>query len=183
MALYNCATGNSNVALGRDAGDEITSGNHNTFLGYNAGKGVINGDNNICIGSQSDTTDSAGSDQIILGNSGNDDLRCNDQSIGALSDARDKTDVVNLPVGLSFIDSIRPVKFKWASRDGNGNDGKIRAGFLAQELQTASADATYLNLVMDDNPNKLVAKYGNLIPVMVQAIKELSAKVTALEAK
>ena len=82
---------------------------------------------------------------------------------------------------MSFIDSIRPVKFKWASRDGNGHDGKIRAGFLAQELQTASADATYLNLVMDDNPGKLVAKYGNLIPVMVQAIKELSVKVKALE--
>ena len=87
-----------------------------------------------------------------------------------------------MPVGLSFINSIRPVKFKWASRDGNGNDGKIRAGFLAQELQTASSDATYLNLVQDDNPEKLSAKYGNLIPVLVQAVKELSAKVTALEA-
>ena len=122
------------------------------------------------------------SDQIILGNAGNNDLRCNDQSISALSDARDKTDVVDLPVGLSFIDSIRPVKFKWASRDGNGNDGSVRAGFLAQELQTASADATYLNLVQDDNPNKLSAKYSNLIPALVKAIQELSTKVTALEA-
>ena len=35
---------------------------------------------------------------------------------------------------------------------------------------------------MDDNPEKLEARQGHLIPVLVKAIKELSAKVTALEA-
>jgi hypothetical protein len=34
---------------------------------------------------------------------------------------------------------------------------------------------------MDENPDKLEAKQGHLIPVLVQAIKELSAKVKALE--
>jgi len=143
---------------------------------------LVSGSNNIILGASAQASASNQSNQIILGNSSNDDLRCNDTSISGLSDSRDKTDIVDLPIGLSFVNSIRPVKFKWASRDGNGNDGKIRAGFLAQELQTASADATYLNLVQDDNPDKLCAKYANLLPVMVQAIKELSAKVTALEA-
>ena len=32
------------------------------------------------------------------------------------------------------------------------------------------------------NPEKLEAKQGNLIPVLVKAIQELSTKVTALEA-
>ena len=41
----------------------------------------------------------------------------------------------------------------------------------------------YLDLIHDDNPYKLEAKQGNLIPVMVQAIKELSAKVKELESK
>ena len=36
---------------------------------------------------------------------------------------------------------------------------------------------------MDDDPEKLEAKQGNLIPVMVQAIKELSAENTALKAR
>jgi len=40
-----------------------------------------------------------------------------------------------------------------------------------------------LDLVLDDNPNKLEANYGNLIPVLVKAIQELSAKVTALESE
>ena len=40
----------------------------------------------------------------------------------------------------------------------------------------------YLDLVMDDNPEKLEAKQGKLIPVLVKAIQELSLKVKALEA-
>ena len=35
---------------------------------------------------------------------------------------------------------------------------------------------------MDENPDKLEAKYGNLIPALVKAIQELSAKVAVLEA-
>ena len=35
---------------------------------------------------------------------------------------------------------------------------------------------------MDDNPDRLEALQGNLIPLLVKAIQELSAKVTALEA-
>jgi hypothetical protein len=36
--------------------------------------------------------------------------------------------------------------------------------------------------VLAENPDKLEASYGQLVPVLVNAIKELSAKVTALEA-
>ena len=36
---------------------------------------------------------------------------------------------------------------------------------------------------MDDNPDKLEAKQGNLIPVLVKAIQELSTKNTALETR
>ena len=62
-------------------------------------------------------------------------------------------------------------------------DGTIRAGFIAQELQEAQSGSEYLDLVMDGNPDKLEAKQGKLIPVMVQAIKELSEKNDALAAE
>ena len=78
---------------------------------------------------------------------------------------------------------MRPVKFKWATRNGNIKDGKIRAGFIAQELQSAQTDCDYLDLVMDSNPERLEAKQEHLIPVLVQAVKELSAKNEALEAR
>ena len=37
--------------------------------------------------------------------------------------------------------------------------------------------------VYENNPEKLEAKYGNLIPVLVKAVQELSAKVKELESK
>ena len=111
------------------------------------------------------------------------DLRCNQTSISSLSDKRDKTDIIDIPVGLEFINSIRPVKFKWQRREPDATDGKVRAGFIAQELEEAQKNCDYLDLIMDNNPDKLEAKQGNLLPVMVKAIQELSAKVTALEGK
>ena len=121
------------------------------------------------------------SNEFVLGNGNTSNLRCNDTSISSLSDRRDKTDIVDLPTGLNFLNTLRPVKFKWQTRDGNIKDGKIRAGFIAQELQEAQKDFDFLDLVMDNNPDKLEAKQEHLIPVLVQAIKELSAEVEKLK--
>jgi len=38
-------------------------------------------------------------------------------------------------------------------------------------------------LVYESNPEKLEASYGKLVPILVKAIQELTAKVEALEAK
>ena len=40
-----------------------------------------------------------------------------------------------------------------------------------------------LDLVYDVNPEKLEVKQGNLIPILVKAVKDLSAANTALEAR
>ena len=139
--------------------------------------------NNICIGFDVDPTSATVSNTITLGNNSISTLRCNQTSISSLSDKRDKTDIDDLPIGLDFINSVRPVKFKWQRREPDINDGLMRAGFIAQELEEAQKDSEYLNLINDDNPDKLEAQQGNLIPVMVQAIKELSAENTALKAR
>ena len=74
-----------------------------------------------------------------------------------------RLEVEDLPLGLDFIDTLRPVKFKWDTRDGNGKDGSYEAGFIAQDLQSAqsTSDAEYLNMVMDSNPDRLDIAYGN----------------------
>ena len=87
-----------------------------------------------------------------------------------------------MPAGLDFINKLHPVKFKWQRRTPDTNDGKIRAGFIAQELQEIQKNDKYLNLVLEDNPDKLEATPGNLIPVLVKAIQQLALKVKALEA-
>ena len=182
-ALLANTSGSQNTAVGTFAGNSITTGDNNSSFGKDAGEIITTGSNNISIGYNANPSGATESNEITLGNTSNDDLRCNDTSISGLSDSRDKVDVVDLPAGLSFLNTLRPVKFKWQTRDGNIKDGRIRAGFLAQELQTAQKDNEFLNLVSNKNPDRLEAKYGNLIPVLVQAVKELSAKVTALEAK
>ena len=120
-----------------------------------------------------------------MGNSNTDNLRCNDTSIASLSDQRDKTEIVDLPIGLDFINAVRPVKFKWATRDGNIKDGRTDAGFIAQELQAVenSKSVDYLRLVLSENSEKLEAAPNKLFPVLVKAIQELSAKNEALEAR
>ena len=176
------------VAFGADSGTvalALATGEVNTYVGLNAGANMTTGGYNICLGYAANASSNTSTGQCTLGDSNIGNLRCNVQSINSLSDRRDKTDIVDLPIGIDFIDKVRPVKFKWQTRDGNIKDGTYRAGFIAQELQTveSSTSVDYLNLVLDDNPDKLEASEGNLIPVLVKAVQELSAKVKELESK
>jgi hypothetical protein len=86
-------------------------------------------------------------------------------------------------VGLDFVNELKPVQFEWNMRDG-GKVGQLDAGFIAQDL-VAAEDATgladYLQLTMRENPEKLEATQGRLIPILVKAIQELSAEVKALK--
>ena len=199
-ALLNQAvtTGDAdNVGVGVSAGQGITTGTKNTVLGANAGTTAsMTGDNNTIIGDTAQASANTISNEFTLGNSSIATLRCQQTSITSLSDQRDKTSIEDLPYGLDFVDSLQPKKFVWDNRaetrteeDENGNQveveyfsankGKKDVGFIAQDLQTVDDD--WLNLVYDANPEKLEATYGKLIPVLVKAIKELKARVEALE--
>ena len=61
----------------------------------------------------------------------------------------------------------------------------VRAGFIAQELQESmpNGENNILDLVSEQNPERLEIKQSNLIPMMVKAIQELQAKVSELENK
>tara|TARA_R100001079_G_scaffold96264_1_gene59514 strand:- start:341 stop:1024 length:684 start_codon:yes stop_codon:yes gene_type:complete len=176
-------TGYGNTFVGGEAGKSVTTGTHNTYIGKASGGGATTGNYNICLGREAAPSSTTAGNECTLGDSNINSLRCNDTSISSLSDRRDKTDIVDLPIGLNFLNTLRPVKFKWATRDGNVKDGKIRAGFIAQELQSAQTGSEYLDLVMDNNPDKLEAKQEHLIPVLVKAVQELSAKNEALAAE
>ena len=183
QALEDNTTSNNQTAVGYRALANATSGS-NTAVGKDAGDVTTTGSNNLTLGAGADPSSATANNQVTLGNSSISNLRCNDQSISSLSDERDKTEIIDLPIGLDFINALKPRKFKWATRDGNIKDGKYRAGFIAQELQAleASTSVDYLDLVLDDNPDKLEATEGHLFPVLIKAIQELSVKVTALEA-
>ena len=184
MAGYYNSTGANNTAIGYRSNLLLTTGSDNTSLGYQAGDVITTGDNNITIGKDADPSAADADNEITLGNSSNDTIRCNTQTISSLSDARDKTDINQLELGLDFVDSLKPVKFKWQTRDGNSKDGSYEAGFIAQDFQKVQKDndADYLGLVHDNNPEKLEASYGKLVPVLVKAIQELKKEIEELKA-
>ena len=187
-ALCFVTNGTCNVAVGADAGCSLSSGSCNTLLGANTAVtvGLNIGSNNTVIGFNAAPAAIGSSNTITLGNASITTIRAAQQTITSLSDARDKTDVTALPVGLDFVNSLNPVKFTWQMREPNEvKDGTSEAGFIAQDLQSAQEDAgaDYLGLVYDENPERLEASAGKLIPILVKAIQELSAKVEALEAK
>lgn len=183
-------TGQSNTFIGHNAGTTVTTGNSNVFIGSDTGSGVSNitGQGNILIGAGGGVNPSSASAQfeITLGNTFTTALRCAQTSITSLSDARDKKDVTDLRAGLDFVKGLRPVEFVWDERDPEGKHNVSDFGFIAQDLKAAQEDvemADVLKLVYESNPEKLEASYGKLIPILVKAVQELTAKVEALENK
>ena len=123
-----------------------------------------------------------------------DDIRATNGSI-VTSDQRDKTAVTNIDLGLSFIDSLRPVTYKWDDRSGYTGT-RTHMGFIAQEVATALGNkatgrALWTNdeagTDVDDMGNEVQTverqglRYTELLAPLVKAVQELSARVTALE--
>jgi hypothetical protein len=179
-SLTSNTTGFNNTSTGLSALSANTTGSENTAVGTNALGTNTTGSNNTGIGYEAKASSATVSNTITLGNSSITTLRCQVQTITSLSDARDKTNVVDIPAGLSFVQALRPVSFEWNMRDG-AKVGVPEFGFIAQELQAVQAETGIIvpNLVYDDNPDKLEASTGILIPVLVKAIQELNAKVEA----
>lgn len=186
-------TGNKNVYLGSRAGMQFSSGNDNIFIGAGAGSNFsppytwqTTGNNNILIGTDSKPSTSSASNAITLGNSSHTVIRAAVTTITSLSDERDKDEIKDLSAGLDFINEIKPVSFVWKDRDEDGKQGVKDSGFTAQNLKEVQEKynlSEELKLVYDENPEKLEASYGRLIPILVKAIQELSDKFKELEAK
>jgi len=184
-------TGGYNTLMGYNVGTSIGAGSSNTLIGSGAGGSIATGNNNTCLGYNASVSASGVNNEITLGNNAITDLRCADTTIASLSDSRDKTDIIDLPWGLDFIDSLRPVQFTWDRRVLTPDDenwpmnGKKRAGFIAQDLQSAMTDNAneVLDLVYTSNPERLEVKQGKLVPILTQAIKELKAELDTLKAE
>jgi hypothetical protein len=174
------AGGNTLVGYGVNLAQELT-GTDNTIVGKSAG-GLGSGSNNLILGNGASASTSSVSNQITLGNSSITALRCQVTTISALSDMRDKTNVQDSTYGLELVNQLRPVTFDWNMRDG-AKVGVPDLGFIAQELAAVedNYDPERLALTLRDNPDKLEATPGRLIPILVKAIQELSAEIEELK--
>jgi len=182
-SLYLNTTGYQNTASGTYSLYSNTTGSLNTGLGWGAGSTITIGSNLTCLGFDAQPTFDNATNQITLGNGNVLTLRCNTQTITSLSDARDKKNIKDLDLGINFLMKIKPRLFNWDKRewyennisDGSKMKGEPTAGFIAQEFDEVqtSENTEWLNLVLKDNPEKLEATPGNLLPVIVKAIQDL----------
>jgi hypothetical protein len=185
-ALFDNTIGEDNTALGRATLSNNTTGNRNTGLGRNALSTSTTGNNNIAIGfeaarSGSPFTITNQSNRIVMGNNDHTDAYIR-IAWTVTSDARDKAEFAPVPYGLDFVNALQPTQYQMKSggRDGEG-DGRNRLGFLAQDVLALEGESPVI--VDNENPDSLKLHETYLIPVLVNAIKELTARIEELEAK
>jgi len=123
-------------------------------------------------------------DQNIKFNTGSNELRCDGDIIAFVSDERLKTDIVGITNALDKVNSLSGFTYtwtEWASEQGNQFDrSKRHVGVSAQEVQKVLPEAV---APAPFNDEYLTVKYDKIVPLLIEAIKELSDKVSALEDK
>jgi trimeric autotransporter adhesin len=195
-ALTANTEGVGNTAIGDQAGYNTTTGDYNTFLGKSAHADAAGNDNCNVIGYNV----SGASGYTTLGIT-TDDIRAAHgvATWATVSDERYKKDIVDSTAGLSFINALQPRTFKYktlgelpetfsAYEEGSTKvfkNANTNHGFIAQEIK-AAIDAD--NSIKDgfklwderEDGSQEVAEAA-LIPVLVKAIQELTARIEALE--
>lgn len=91
------------------------------------------------------------------------------------SDERLKTNLTPILDSLDKVGEIKGYEYDWIENDHHDNTGHD-IGVIAQEIEKIAPEA----VVTRDNGYKAV-RYEKLIPILIQAIKELNDKVSKLE--
>lgn len=86
------------------------------------------------------------------------------------SDERLKKDITPVDDALSKVDHLEGVYFKWKS------DDKEDIGVIAQDIKEVLPE-----VVSEDNNGYLNVNYSGIVPVLIEAIKELKDRVEELE--
>jgi hypothetical protein len=198
----NSTTARYNEVIGYQAGNALTTGCWNTIIGRAAGSAATTAVRNVVIGADGSNLLETGAQNVTIGD--NADLgrifsltTQNNRGIfghnsitnayvkvswTVTSDQRDKTNFGTVPHGLDFVNKLEPVSFQFKkSREDDTPHGKARYGFKAQDIIALEGD----NPIIIDNTDTENLGYtaGNMIPVLVNAIKELTARVKELEDK
>jgi hypothetical protein len=177
-ALFNLSTGTANAAFGHFAGYSLTTGGNNVFLGAQSGRQGY-----------SPFTPTTHDYRVVIGQNGITNAYIK-VAWTVTSDKRDKADITDFNHGLSYINQLRPVNFVWDDRsnykdrisDGSKKKDKPQLGFLAQEVLAVESSLGIDNdcIIDKEEPDLYKMTETKLIPVLVNAIKELSAENKAL---
>ena len=205
QALYANTTAGKNTAVGYAAGSGQTTGSggdfgENVFIGYAAGSNSVTGSDCIYIGSNSKASGTGvnyefvlaqyltgkGTGTFYVGGLNGAYNQANSATWAVTSDQRLKKNIVDNNVGLEVINGIRVRNFEYRLKDEVTElpehtiikkEG-VQLGVIAQELQAILPDC-----VKEESTGVLSVNSENITWHLINAVKELSAKVTALENK
>tara|TARA_R110000824_G_scaffold4623_2_gene22238 strand:+ start:3241 stop:7953 length:4713 start_codon:yes stop_codon:yes gene_type:complete len=226
VSALNRCTGSDNIAIGRSTMPGTTSGSTNISIGEGAGVSVNLGSRNIMIGDHAHGADEgispiAVNEQISIGyscaTSASEQMRIGDaaayvlldfssdgvHTLSATSDVRIKKDIVDTDLGLSFINALRPVKYKGKNKHDYPDElfpeginvmkrdtprkpdpPSVLDGFIGQEVKEVMDNLGVTFSGWHENPSsRQMVSYSTFVVPLVKAVQELSAKVTALEAQ
>jgi len=188
--LRIATAGTGNTAIGYQSLSGLTTGNYNIAVGMNAGSGTTTGGGNISIGGM--TAAGAWSPCSNFVASTNNTIVMGSTSVAsasiqvawtAISDARDKTNINSVPHGLDFVKKLKPISYQFKeTRNTNKPNGPIRYGFKAQDILELEGEPPVITNIMEDG-NKLGVTTDYLVPILVNAIQELTVITDNLQAK
>jgi len=179
--------------VGHQAGDGITTGAQNTGLGSGVAFDV-DADNQTCVGYGA-TTSAANAVKIGNGSVSAANIQV-DWTID--SDIRIKKDITDNTLGLSFINSLKPKKYRklhpadWDKeirekryeedeRD-EFDDVKVWDGLIAQDVKEAIDESgTTFSGWSEDANGKQGIQYTAMVMPLIKAVQELSAEVKQLK--
>lgn len=207
LSLVQNRTGVGHTSVGYNTCQAITASIGNTAFGYEALRDSTVG-LNTAVGYLSMSGNTAFTNCSALGANtavtGNNQVQLGDSAtttyvygtVQNRSDARDKADIKDTALGLEFIESLRPVDYRWDLREDYRKDGesladvvkdgskkrsRLHHGFVAQELPKEFGGVQ--DHEKDGGEPVLSVGYDEFIAPLVKAVQELSAKVKELEAR
>ena len=213
----------NNTAVGKSSLYAVTTGPNNTAIGIEAGNSITSGDSNTSIGAGSDCAATV-DNQIAIGNGAVTDAanrgRWGNSSVSQNniqtdwtvdSDRRIKKDIEDSDIGLSFVNSLKPRKFKkihpseydaelLEKRYKKGgylydddkdevikdefDEERVWDGLIAQEVKESMDNlGVEFSGWGEESNGKQGITYSTLVTPLIKAVQELSAKVEELEAK
>ena len=206
-SLYAVSTGSYNIAIGYQAGNSITTGTSNTIIGSVSGTAAMTGtvivaagtaerfridsqgnmgigtttpsallDVNGTVGVRSATnatSSSTGALQVTGGAGIGLDLWVGGTAyanvLQSTSDVNFKKDITTITNALNTVLQLRGVEYKWKHND------EPSLGLIAQEVQPLVPAA------VSDTGDRLTVSYGNMVGLLVEAIKEQQEQILALQ--
>ena len=175
--------GNSNLLVGKTTTAIATAG---TFIGVGGNVGLVeitrDGNHPLRLNRKS-------SDGVILrfDKDGTQVGTISTNANSLPSDRNFKKNIQDLQLGLNFVSSLNPVTYNYKIDD---DDAPVMAGLIAQDVEAALAsagvEANSMTLLQhkpteDDKESNYQMDYLKLVPVLINAIQELTERISQLE--